>query len=159
MNSEEYLVSYLKEHNLHLATAESCTGGMLISTIINASGASNVINQSFVTYSIDAKKTILGVSQELIDQYGVASIEVAKAMVLGLRKKVSDEVLISVTGFAGGNANPLIDGLCFYAIMFKDEILELSHIKVDGNRNEARGHQTIYLIERTYELLKNRIGA
>ena len=159
MNIEEELVTFLKEHNLHLATAESCTGGMLISTIINVSGASEVINQSFVTYSINAKCKIIGVNKAIIEEFGVASVETAEAMVKGLRGKMDDEVLISVTGYAGGNSNPLIDGLCFYAIMFKDEILELSHIKVSGDRNIARFNQVTYLIERTLHLLKKRIGA
>ena len=151
MKIEEKLVNLLKDNNLHVSCAESCTGGLIISTIINVKGASNVVNQSFVTYAVEAKKNILGVKQELIDIYGVASNEVSKAMVEGLRAKFDDELLISSTGFAGEKEN-----LCYFSIMFKNEIFNY-RIKVDGTRNEARQKQVNKILEEAFNLVEKKI--
>lgn len=151
MKNEELLVALLKQNNLHLSCAESCTGGLLISTIINVSGASNVVNQSFVTYAIKAKEELLHVDKDVISKYGVASNEVSELMVLGLREKYSDEVLISTTGFAGEN-----DNLCFYSIMYKNQ-LKSNSIKVSGSRNEARYNQVQEILNDAYLFIKECI--
>lgn len=97
---EKTLVELLLKNNMTISFAESCTGGMLASTLINVSGSSNVINESYVTYSEEAKMRILGVSKETLNKYTVYSSEVAEEMAEGLKKVTHANVCASVTGKA-----------------------------------------------------------
>ncbi len=101
----EVVVRLLREKHLTLASAESCTGGQFAASITDVPGASNVIGASYVTYSSAAKVSILGVSQETIDRCGVVSAEVAKEMADGARRLSGADIGISVTGFAGPDAD------------------------------------------------------
>ncbi|MBQ3253791.1 MAG: CinA family protein, partial [Acholeplasmatales bacterium] len=101
MNLEDKLVNILIENNYHIAFAESCTGGLCASKIINVSNASKVINESFITYSNYAKIKYLNVNPNTIEKYGVVSEEVAKEMAIGVAKTSNSEVGISISGIAG----------------------------------------------------------
>ena len=68
-NLEQQVVEKLKQHKYHISFAESCTGGLLASTIINVSGASSVIEESYITYSNRVKMKILGVKEETLAKY------------------------------------------------------------------------------------------
>lgn len=153
MKLEEKIIKKLKELNYKLSCAESCTGGMIISTLIGGSGASNVINESYVTYSIDAKCKILGVNIDTINKYNVESLEVAEEMVRGLYHKTFADVCISVTGFAGGNEKLPTDGLCYFGIKIKDQLIT-DQVKVDGSRNVCRKKQTNHILNVLYEKIK-----
>ena len=98
---EDVLVPYLKEKGYHISTAESLTGGLVASTLINVSGSSNVINEAFVTYASSAKESLLSVNAETIEHYNVVSEEVAAEMVQGLYEKTHAEVCLATTGVAG----------------------------------------------------------
>ncbi len=98
---EEKLVTLLREKNMTITTAESCTGGMVASKIINVSGASYVMNEGFITYANSAKETYCGVKRETLDKYGAVSSEVALEMAEGVAKKTGADVAVSVTGIAG----------------------------------------------------------
>ena len=150
---EYEIVKILKEHNIHISCAESCTGGLIISTIINVCGASNVVNQSFVTYSNASKTNILNVNPNTILMYGVQSMEVAKEMAQGIKQKYHDEVIISVTGYTKSLKKEENDGLCFYSIIIGDRQIEES-IKVLGSRNTIRLRQTRHILNRLLEILK-----
>lgn len=153
MKIEKLIINKLKELNYNLSCCESCTGGMIISTLIGVSGASNVINESYVTYSNEAKCRILGVDNKTIEKYNVESIEVAKEMVEGLSKVTKSNVCISVTGFAGGGKKLPTDGLCYYGIKIND-LLILEQVKVKGNRNQCRLRQTKHILNRLYNEIK-----
>lgn len=84
-----------------VAVAESCTGGLLAGRIINVPGASDVINVGFVTYSNDAKKEYLGVSDKTLDAYGAVSRECATEMAEGVAKRTGSDVGLATTGIAG----------------------------------------------------------
>lgn len=75
-----------KNKKWQISLAESCTGGKIVATLVNAKGTSKVLSQSYVTYSCDAKIKILGVKKDTLDCYSVYSKEVAKEMVEGLQK-------------------------------------------------------------------------
>lgn len=152
MKIENKVIELLKEKKFHISCAESCTGGLLISTLINVCGASSVIEESYVTYSNDAKVRILGVNPNTIEQYQVESLEVAEEMVLGLYNKTNSEVCISVTGFAGSSEKLPTDGLCFYAIKVLDKLV-LESVKVKGDRNKARSLQVKHILKRTLEII------
>ena len=97
---EQKIVDCLKIKKWQISLAESCTGGKIVATLVNAKGTSKVLSQSYVTYSCDAKIKILGVKKDTLDCYSVYSKEVAKEMVEGLQKITKANICISVTGEA-----------------------------------------------------------
>ena len=146
------LMELLINKQMTISCCESCTGGLIIASLINVSGASSVINESYVTYSVEAKQKILGVKKETIDKFKVESLEVAREMVLGLKRISNADVCISVTGFAGGNEEQETDGLCFYGILINDRLV-IESIKVPGDRNTARFNQKEHILKRVLELI------
>tara|TARA_A100000164_G_C21805167_1_gene722668 strand:- start:103 stop:561 length:459 start_codon:yes stop_codon:yes gene_type:complete len=100
MNS---LVKKLTKKKLKISFAESCTGGMLASSITSINGASKVFNLGFITYSNQAKIKILKVSKNIIKKYGAVSAECCKAMVVNLSKISKANINVSITGIAGPN--------------------------------------------------------
>ena len=98
---EETLVHTLQAKGLTLATAESCTGGMIAQRITNVSGASEVFGYGFVTYWEQAKAKLVGVDPAVIDTYNVVSAPVAAQMALGAAEAAGADLAISVTGLAG----------------------------------------------------------
>ena len=98
---EKRVGALLKEHNKTLATAESLTGGRIASDIVSVPGASAYFKGSYVTYSEEAKKNMLGVSEETINNFSVVSKEVAKEMAVAVREKLDTDYAIAVTGNAG----------------------------------------------------------
>ena len=95
------VVQLLDKQELTIATAESCTGGLLSELITSVSGASNVFELGLCTYSERTKSRFLGIPMEDIQRRGVVSEEIALAMVKGLKKCSGADVCISVTGIAG----------------------------------------------------------
>src|SRR5271156_6169715 len=92
---------------LTLATAESCTGGMVAAALTDIAGSSDVVERGFVTYSNAAKNQLLGVPADLIDAHGAVSAEVAAAMAEGAIANAPVDLAVSVTGIAGpGGATP-----------------------------------------------------
>lgn len=95
------LAKFLEENGWHMATAESCTGGMIAATCTDLAGSSNWFDCGFVTYSNEAKTDMLGVDAELICRYGAVSDEVARAMAQGALTHSRAQVAVAVTGVAG----------------------------------------------------------
>lgn len=151
---EKMIVSELFKREWTISCAESCTGGMIISKLINVSGSSNVINESYITYSNESKIKILGVKKNTISKYGVASIEVVEEMVNGVTKISNSEVGIAVSGYAGASGNRIDDGVFYFAIKIQDYVYLEQH-RVYGTRNECRSSQTRYILWRLNTLLKN----
>lgn len=151
---EFQIIELLKKLDYKISCAESCTGGLIISSLINIPGASNVINESYVTYSAEAKMRILGVSLETIEKYQVESNEVSNEMARGLKKISGANVCISVTGFAGGNGVLPTDGLCYYTIIINNAEYSGS-VQVEGSRNIARINQKNYILNQLLDKLKS----
>jgi nicotinamide-nucleotide amidase len=97
------LVKKLIKNKLKISFAESCTGGMLASSITSISGASKVFNLGLVTYSNQAKIKILRVNKSIIKKYGAVSTECCKSMVVNLAKISKAQINVSITGIAGPN--------------------------------------------------------
>ena len=95
------IVLLLKRKKLKIAFAESCTGGMLSSAITSVSGSSKVFTMGLVTYSNQAKVSLLKISPKIIKRYGAVSVQCCLAMVNNLSKISKSKVCISVTGIAG----------------------------------------------------------
>ena len=101
MTLNKRIVSLLKRKKLKIAFAESCTGGMLSSTITSVSGSSNVFTMGLVTYSNKAKTDLLKVPKKIIKKFGAVSVQCCLAMVNNLSKISKSTVCISITGIAG----------------------------------------------------------
>lgn len=84
-----------------IATAESCTGGLIGATLTEIPGSSTVVDRGFITYSNAAKQQMLGVSPDTLSQFGAVSAEVAREMALGALARSDASVAVSVTGIAG----------------------------------------------------------
>ncbi len=103
MSLNKKIISLIKRKKMKLAIVESCTGGMLSSAITSVSGSSKVFNLGLVTYSNQAKTSILKVPQKIIKKYGAVSVQCCLAMVNNLSKISNSKVCISITGIAGPN--------------------------------------------------------
>ena len=97
----EALLELCKSKKLTLATAESCTGGLVAAALSEIPGSSLVLDRGFVTYSNEAKRQMLGVSPATIDVYGAVSTECAEEMAKGALAHASVDLAISITGIAG----------------------------------------------------------
>lgn len=91
----------LKKHNLKIATAESCTGGLIGHTLTNISGSSNYFDRGIISYSNKAKIKLLDVSKKTLEKHGAVSEQVAYEMAEGIRKKSQVDIGVSSTGIAG----------------------------------------------------------
>ncbi len=136
----EVVVEKLIEKNMHVSVAESCTGGMLASRFVDVAGVSKVFNRGFVTYSNEAKKDILNVQPQTLDQFGAVSEETAIEMVNGLYSKTNDDVCIAITGIAGphGGTEEKPVGLVYIAFKIKGETICKSYDFGSFNRQSIR---------------------
>jgi nicotinamide-nucleotide amidase len=98
---EEKVVKLLNEKGLVMATAESCTGGLIAKRITDVSGSSAVFNCGIVSYSNEIKESVLGVSNKTLETYGAVSEETVREMVKGVLKISGADIAVSVSGIAG----------------------------------------------------------
>ncbi len=150
MENTTKLIEILKEKNYTISFAESCTGGMLASSLVNVSGASSVFEFGFITYSKSSKFSLLDVKKETMEKYGVVSCETAREMAEGAAIKSNSNVAISVTGCAGPGKDS--DGneagtICFGFYINGNIISEKALLK-GSSRNEIRAAAVEYATER-----------
>ena len=112
------IINLLRRKKLKIAFAESCTGGMLSSTITSISGASKVFKLGLITYSNQSKNTILKVPEKIIKKFGAVSTQCCLAMVNNLKKISKSDVAVSITGIAGPKGGTISKpvGLVFIGI-------------------------------------------
>lgn len=107
MTAAAALLDTLRRRRLRLATAESCTGGLIAGLLTEIAGSSDVLERGYVTYSNQAKVDCLGVAMTLIERHGAVSAEVAAAMAAGALATSQADIAIAVTGIAGpGGGTP-----------------------------------------------------
>jgi nicotinamide-nucleotide amidase len=97
----EQVLSAARAKGLKIATAESCTGGLVAGALTAIAGSSDVFERGFVTYSNEAKEQLLGVSPDILGTYGAVSEETAAAMAFGALKGAFADIAVSITGIAG----------------------------------------------------------
>ena len=102
---KEVVVRILREKGLRITSAESCTGGMFAAALTDVAGSSNVLSSAYVTYSNESKIREIGVPAGLIEKYGVVSPQVAEAMAAGAKARAGADIAVSVTGYAGPDAD------------------------------------------------------
>jgi nicotinamide-nucleotide amidase len=147
-----------RERKLTLATAESCTGGLVAAAITDIPGSSDVFDRGFVTYSNKAKQLLLNVSKELLDTHGAVSAEVAKAMAQGAAKAALTNIAVSLTGIAGpGGGTPEKPvGLVFIACASREGKFHTRECRFgDLGRSEVRRRSVIA----AFALIEEMLGA
>jgi nicotinamide-nucleotide amidase len=142
LNNEEILKKVtiiLKVKNIKIATAESCTGGLISHTLTNISGSSEYFDRGIVSYSNKAKTKLLEVSEELLEKFGAVSEQVAKAMAEGVRKRSNVDIGIATTGIAGptGGTKEKPVGLVYISISSTNNTI-VKKFKFAGNRLENK---------------------
>jgi nicotinamide-nucleotide amidase len=147
----EAVLTRCREKKLMIATAESCTGGLIAGALTDIAGSSDVVERGFVTYSNRAKTEMLGVPAALIAWHGAVSAEVARAMATGALAHAPIELAVAVTGIAGpggGSADKPV-GLVHFGIARKGKQVQSEHHVFPGDRSGIRRAT----VERALELL------
>lgn len=121
---EEAVVAMLKEHHLKVATAESCTGGLIAKRITDVPGASEVFECGIISYANEIKHKVLGVSEDDLNKYGAVSEPVAKQMAQGALKVSGADIAVSVTGIAGPDSDSTSKpvGLVYIGLADKENV-------------------------------------
>lgn len=134
----------LRAQNLKLATAESCTGGMISAAFTDLSGSSDIFDRGFVTYSNEAKMDMLGVLQATLDAHGAVSEHTAKQMCEGALKNSLADITIAVTGIAGpsGGSEDKPVGLVYIGLAKKNADTQVFKHIFAGDRQAVR-QQTV----------------
>ena len=127
---EEFLIDLLRARGEYISCAESFTGGLIASSIVDIPGASHVLKEAYITYANESKEKILGVSHETISKYDVVSKEVLKEMLDGLYRKTGTDLALATTGYAD-------IGHVFVGILYKGNYL-LKEFQFNGDRNRVR---------------------
>ena len=155
MDVYKSLVRLLIEKQLKISTAESITGGKIISSIIQIPGASNITEMSYIVYSNNAKIKALGVSKKTIDKYGIVSKETALEMARRTKQLTKSNVVISTTGEAGpvvNDNNVNIGTVCFGLIINDKEYTYLE--KFSGDRLDIIDDSSKFIINKLISKIK-----
>ena len=138
--SAQSLLALYRQAGMRLATAESCTGGLVAALLTEVAGSSDVVERGFVTYSNEAKIEMLGVSQETLAAHGAVSGETAKEMALGALAHSRADVAVSITGIAGpgGATASKPVGLVHLAAARDGRVLQAVHDVFPGDRDAVR---------------------
>jgi nicotinamide-nucleotide amidase len=140
-----------------LATAESCTGGLVVAALTDIAGSSEVVDRGFVTYSNTAKETMIGVPPAIIEAHGAVSEPTAGAMAKGALDHSAADVSVAITGIAGpggGSAEKPV-GLVYFAAATRDgRILQRQQRYGDIGRTEVRERSVLEALS-LLELLAN----
>ncbi|CAH2212699.1 competence/damage-inducible protein A [Tepidibacter aestuarii] len=129
----------IMDKNLTIATAESCTGGLIASRLINYPGISSVFNEGMVTYTNESKMKRLGVKKETLEKYGAVSEQTATEMAIGVAKNTGSNIGISVTGIAGpgGGSDQKPVGLVYIGVCING-VTKVKQLNLKGDRNRIR---------------------
>ncbi|MHA7870801.1 MAG: CinA family protein [Hyphococcus sp.] len=142
--------------NMMIATAESCTGGMITAALTDVPGSSAVVDRGFVTYTNDAKNEMLGVPMDLIDAHGAVSAEVAGAMARGAIRNARAGLAVSVTGIAGptgGTAEKPV-GLVWFGLADANGVIRVERrVFPQGSRDFVRTKATETALQMLHSLL------
>lgn len=157
MEAQTKLVGILNDKKLKIATAESCTGGLLSEMITDVSGASNVFECGVCSYSNGIKISVLGVKKETIKKYTEVSVQTAEEMAKGVLKISGADIAVSTTGIAGPSGgteeNPV--GTVYVGFATKSRVSsERKNFNQDGcnNRGEIRRRCAQYCLEKAIKL-------
>ena len=151
----EQLAALLQAQGRMLATAESCTGGMISAACTDLAGSSNWFERGFVTYSNEAKTELLGVDAALITRHGAVSEEVARAMTTGALVHSRAQVAVAVTGVAGptGGSAAKPVGTVWFGFALPGRLVSEVR-RFEGGRAAVRGATVEHALRRLLQLLQ-----
>jgi nicotinamide-nucleotide amidase len=150
---EQVVGRLLASKGLTIATAESCTAGMLAARIANVPGASQYLVGGVVTYASKTKTSELGVPAELVAEQGAVSEEVTRAMALGCRKRFGCDLALAITCAAGPEPQDGVHpGQMYLALAGPDDVVDVRGVRVPGDRDQVRQFATTFALS----LLRNR---
>ena len=154
--AEHHVGEYLREHGATLATAESCSGGLIAHRLTNVSGSSAYIVGGIVAYSNTVKEGILGVSGDDLATHGAVSEPVARQMAEGARRLLSTDWSVAVTGIAGptGGTPEKPVGLVFIAVAGPNGTV-VTRNQFAGTREEIKGATAERALQMLWELLRD----
>ena len=161
MTISERIITLAAEKSALLGTAESCTGGMIGAALTDIAGSSIAVDRGFITYSNDAKITLLGVAADVITTHGAVSQEVVEAMAIGAAEQIqpaSHRIAVSVSGVAGpggGSAAKPVGTVWFgLAHIHGDQRDVVSQVmRFDGGRADVRQSATDFALKMIEEAL------
>ena len=156
MNLNQKVVALLKRKKLKISFAESCTGGLLSSAITSVNGSSKIFVMGLVTYSNQAKITLLKVNKNIIKKYGAVSIQCCLAMVNNLCKISKSKVCVSITGIAGpkGGSKQKPVGLVYVGIKIGKKVI----VNKCNFKNKGRSYIQRQTVKKTLNLLLKLIS-
>ncbi len=141
---ESVILDEIKQRNLTLCTAESCTGGLLSGRLINCSGVSEIFKEGYITYSNASKVRLLGVLDRTLEQHGAVSKETAYEMAKGAASASETDIAVSITGIAGpsGGSKEKPVGLVYIGLYYKGAITVKRRL-FTGNRQKIRNRTVV----------------
>lgn len=161
---ERALIELLKLNGCKIATAESCTGGLISKRITDVSGSSEVFDGGVVSYANEIKHKLLGVSEDTLNQYGAVSEQTAREMAVGVCKLMNADYGISVTGIAGPNGGTADKPVGLVYIAFADADAKadandctVRQLNLKGDRSHIRKLTANYALSLAIEMLRNHI--
>jgi len=154
-------IEALKAAKFTIATAESCTGGLVAGALTSISGASDVFHGGFITYANTAKSTMIGVQARLIRDYGAVSAQVARAMADGARNRANVNLAVSITGVAGpqGGSEKKPVGLVYLACATHEGTRVVEKRFGDLGRDGIREAAVLAALELVIDVATNGVEA
>ena len=151
----EQLTAALKAKGFKIATAESCTGGMIAAVLTCLPGSSAIFDRGWVTYSNESKNQLLNVPEDILREHGAVSPQTAEAMVAGVLKFSEADIAVSVTGIAGPDGGTIEKpvGLVFIGYGLKSGEIKTAEHHFNGNRDEVREQTVAAALTHALELL------
>lgn len=145
----------LKKQKLTVATAESCTGGLIAHSLTNIPGSSEYFERGIVSYSNKAKMDLLGVPEKLIEEHGAVSEQVAKVMAEGIKKKSNVDIGVATTGIAGptGGTEEKPVGLVYIAVSTSKDT-KVKRFQFTGNRLQNKERTCNAVLWMLFDYLK-----
>ncbi len=152
---ESNAFALLKERKLTMASAESCTGGLIAKRMTDLSGASAVFRGGVVSYATEVKADVLGVNKTVLDHFGAVSEPVARAMAEGARRIMKADIAVSTTGVAGPDKDDRGNevGTVYIALAVKGDTI-CRKLSLDGDREAIRTAAASHAFEMISEYLK-----
>jgi nicotinamide-nucleotide amidase len=157
LSQAEALLAMARNKAVRIATAESCTGGLIAGLLTEIPGSSDVVERGFVTYSNEAKEELLGVPRALLAEHGAVSAPVARAMADGALKHSRAQLCVAVTGIAGpggGSAEKPVGLVYIAAARAPGDIIVKEHRFGDIGRDAIR----MATLREALNLLRERLG-
>jgi len=153
------LVKQFLQHKLTLALAESCTCGLAAAQLAPATGVSNVLLGSIVTYHVEAKHKLLGVKKETLSTYSAESQQTTNEMAQGLHRHLpAADVCVAVTGLCGPGGSETPDkpvGTVFVTVLFEGHAHEYRQL-FEGDADQLRAQAANFIYDKLGELLERR---